>query len=190
MILLGIILLGAFIYALFTYCQRRYLSPLASVPIAPANHFLIKYLGLVPPPNDKDTKDLISEFLIRLGQDVSFSPVAVCWSIFGKPLVIVNTLKGIKDVLIDGQTKGKLSEKTPRVQRGDLICLIQNLVFGGKNINNTIGQVIIRIGLIPAFHSCKKKPDVHLCVRTGNGVVIFCCLRFNLNSLFLDYYPS
>lgn len=140
MALVPYIISGTILYGIYTYCRRRYLSPLASVPIAPANHFLIKYFGLVPPPNENDTRDYTSEFLIPLGQDAFFSPIAVCWSLFGKPLVIANTLKGIKDVLIDGP-KSKV-DNVPRVQRGDLICLIQNLVFGGKNINNTVGQVI------------------------------------------------
>jgi hypothetical protein len=76
-----------------------------------------------------------------MGQDSLFSPIAVCWSLFGKPLVIVNTLRGIKDVLLDGQSKSKSIDTTPKVQRGDMICLIQDLVFGGKNVNNTIGEV-------------------------------------------------
>ncbi|KAL9539422.1 hypothetical protein MBANPS3_010262 [Mucor bainieri] len=122
------------------YCNKRYRSPLASAPLAPAEHFLVKYFGLVPPPSDADKVDTLSRFLIRVGQDTSLSPISVCWSITGTPLVIVNTLKGIKDVLIDGQAKSKVKDETSKVQRGNLIRLIQNLVFGGKSLNNVVGE--------------------------------------------------
>jgi hypothetical protein len=107
-------------------------------PLAPTPHFVTKYFGLVPPPSASEKTDEISKFLIRAGQDPKYSPVSVCWSITGKPLVVVSTLKGIKDVLINGQHKSK--NELPKVQRGDLIRLIHNLVFGGKNLNNTIGE--------------------------------------------------
>jgi hypothetical protein len=87
---------------------------------------------------------MLSEFLILTGQDPKMSPISVCWSVTGKPLVIVNTLRGIKDVLIDGQAKSKVKGEPSKVQRGNLIRLIQNLVFGGNNINNTIGEVIYK----------------------------------------------
>lgn len=123
------------------YYNKRYRSPLASAPLAPAEHFLVKYFGLVPPPSDTEKVDTLSRFLIRVGQDASLSPISVCWSITGTPLVIVNTLKGIKDVLIDGQAKSKVKDEPSKVQRGNLIRLIQNLVFGGKSLNNVVGEV-------------------------------------------------
>lgn len=126
------------------YLFNRYTSVLASAPLAPANNFWVKYFGIVPPPSDADTKDMLSEFLILTGQDPKMSPISVCWSVTGKPLVIVNTLRGIKDVLIDGQAKSKVKGEPSKVQRGNLIRLIQNLVFGGNNINNTIGEVIYK----------------------------------------------
>ncbi|KAI8353250.1 cytochrome P450 [Choanephora cucurbitarum] len=132
---LSVILLGF----IGNYCYQRYRSPLASAPIAITNNPLVQYFGLVPPPKKTDQKDHISEFLIRIGQDPRLSPVAVCWSIFGTPLVFVNTLKGIKDVLIDGQARVK-GEEVPKVQRGNLIRLIQNLVFGGPSLNNQVGK--------------------------------------------------
>ncbi|KAF1797356.1 CYP5211, partial [Mucor lusitanicus] len=122
------------------YYNKRYRSPLASAPLAPAEHFLVKYFGLVPPPSDTEKVDTLSRFLIRVGQDASLSPISVCWSITGTPLVIVNTLKGIKDVLIDGQAKSKVKDEPSKVQRGNLIRLIQNLVFGGKSLNNVVGE--------------------------------------------------
>jgi hypothetical protein len=128
----------AIVYIVTCY-RRRYLSILASAPLAPAEHFVIKYFGLVPPPNDKEKTDTLSRFLIHVGQDQGLSPISVCWSITGKPLVIVNTLKGVKDVLIEGQAKKK--GEPAKVQRGNLIRLIQNLVFGGKSLNNVIGEV-------------------------------------------------
>lgn len=124
---------------IWIYTRRRYRSrSLALAPLAPTPHFVTKYFGLVPPPSTSEKTDEISKFLIRAGQDPKYSPVSVCWTITGKPLVIVSTLKGIKDVLITGQHKSK--NELPKVQRGDLIRLIHNLVFGGKNLNNTIGE--------------------------------------------------
>ncbi|KAI8879250.1 cytochrome P450 [Backusella circina FSU 941] len=130
------LLVGSFGWYLF----KRYTSALALVPLAPANNFWLKHFGIVPPPSDADTEDLLSEFLIKTGQDPKMSPISVCWSVTAKPLVIVSTLKGIKDVLIDGQVKSKIKGVSSKVQRGNLIRLIQNLVFGGKNLNNTIGE--------------------------------------------------
>ena len=126
------------IYA-FIYTQRRYRSALAHAPLAKADQFSVKYLGFVPPPNQAETTDSLSKFLIREGSTL---PLSVCWSLTGSPLVLVNSLKGIKDVLIDGQGKSKTRDKEPKVQRGNLIRLIQNLVFGGKSINNVIGEVM------------------------------------------------
>ncbi|CAO3687709.1 unnamed protein product [Rhizopus microsporus] len=124
---------------IWIYTRRRYRSrSLALAPLAPTPHLVTKYFGLVPPPSTSEKTDEISKFLIRAGQDPKYSPVSVCWTITGKPLVVVSTLKGIKDVLITGQHKSK--NELPKVQRGDLIRLIHNLVFGGKNLNNTIGE--------------------------------------------------
>lgn len=125
------------------YCNRRYNSPLANAPLAKAEHFVVKYFGLVPPPSNSEKTDTLSRFLIRVGQDPKLSPISVCWSILGTPLVIVNSLKGIKDVLIDGQAKSKVKGQPSNVQRGNLIRFIQNLVFGGRSINNVVGEVII-----------------------------------------------
>ncbi|KAI9261035.1 cytochrome P450 [Sporodiniella umbellata] len=122
------------------YSQRRYFSTLANAPLAPARHFVTKYFGLVSPPNQHELTDKLSEFLIHVGQDSRFFPVSVCWSITGKPLVIVSTIKGIKDVLLYGQMKSKIKGEPSKVQRGNLICLIHNLVFGGKSINNVVGE--------------------------------------------------
>jgi hypothetical protein len=124
------------------YSYRRYKSPLANAPLAKAEHFVVKYLGFVPPPSDSEKIDTLSRFLIRVGQDPKQSPISVCWSVTGTPLVIVNSLKGVKDVLIDGQAKSKIKGQSPNVQRGNLIRLIQNLVFGGRSINNVVGEVI------------------------------------------------
>lgn len=121
------------------YLYRRYSTPIANAPVAPADNFWLKYFGLVPPPNDNEETDRLSEFLIKVGQDPKQTPISVCWSIMGTPLVLVNTLQGIKDVLIDGQAKR--GKDIPNVQRGDLIRYIQNLVFGGPNLNNTVGEV-------------------------------------------------
>lgn len=129
------------IYYVTKYYYKRYTSPLANTPLAPATHFVLKHFGLVPPPNDSEKTDTLSDFLIRTGQDTKRSPISVCWSVTGKPLVMANTLKGIKDILLEGQGKNKVKNKVPKIQRGDLIRLIQNLVFGGKNLNNTIGEV-------------------------------------------------
>jgi hypothetical protein len=110
--------------------------------LAPTDNFITKYLGLVPPPNHAEKADELSQFLIRAGQDPRYLPVSVCWSLTGKPLVIASTLKGIKDVLLDGQMKSKVKgEQKPKVQRGNMIRLIHNLVFGGKSLNNVIGEV-------------------------------------------------
>lgn len=121
------------------YTYRRYATPLGHAPLAKTNNFWLAAFGLVPPPSN--TSDKLSEFLIQVGQDRQQTPVSVVWSVMGTPLVLVNTLKGIKDVLIEGQTKQKDKNPPTNVQRGNLICFIQNLVFGGKSINNTIGEV-------------------------------------------------
>lgn len=121
------------------YFYRRYCSPIANAPVAPADNFWLKYFGLVPPPDDSEETDRLSEFLIKVGQDPEQTPISVCWSIMGTPLVLVNTLQGIKDVLVDGQRA--TGKEIPKVQRGDLIRFIQNLVFGGANLNNTVGEV-------------------------------------------------
>ncbi|KAI9490797.1 cytochrome P450 [Zychaea mexicana] len=123
------------------YFYRRYTSPLAKAPLAETNNFWLANFGLVPPPSD--TEDKLSEFLIKVGQDQQQIPVSVVWSVMGTPTVLVNTLQGIKDVLIDGQAKRKgknLTGPPTNVQRGDFIRLIQNLVFGGPSINNTVGE--------------------------------------------------
>jgi hypothetical protein len=130
----------AIMYSLYYY-NKRYRSPLFSAPLATVDHFLVKYFGLVPPPNDAEKTDTLSRFLIRVGQDPKQSPISVCWSVTGKPLIFANTLKGCKDILIDGQAKSKVKGEEPNIQRGNLIRLIQNLVFGGKSINNAIGEV-------------------------------------------------
>lgn len=142
------------VYYVTKYYYKRYTSPLSNTPLAPATHFLVKYFGLVPPPNDAEKTDTLSAFLIRTGRDTKRSPINVCWSITGNPLVFANTLKGIKDILLDGQGKPKNKNEVPKVQRGDLIRLIQNLVFGGKNLNNTIGEVRkIKLRLYMEMHS-------------------------------------
>ncbi|CAM0141343.1 unnamed protein product [Umbelopsis sp. WA50703] len=107
--------------------------------IARTSNFWISKLGTAPPPNDKETKDELSAFLIRCAQDASQQPFSVCWSVMGTPLVILNSLQSIKDVLIDAQLK-KSGNGKPAAQRGSLINKIQNIVFGGKNINNTVGE--------------------------------------------------
>ncbi|KAG2177943.1 hypothetical protein INT43_003190 [Umbelopsis isabellina] len=118
---------------------RRYLGPMRTAPIAHTSNFWISKLGTAPPPNDKETKDELSAFLIQCGQDPSQLPWCVCWSFLGTPLVILNSLQSIKDVLIDAQLKKSRNGK-PAAQRGRLINKIQNIVFGGKNINNTVGE--------------------------------------------------
>ncbi|KAI8362775.1 cytochrome P450 [Blakeslea trispora] len=158
------------------YCYRRYSSPLASAPLAVTNSILVQYFGLVPPPKDTDTKDHISEFLINIGQDSSLSPIAVCWSIFGSPLVIVNTLKGIKNVLVDGQARTK-GEQVPKVQRGNLIRLIQNLVFGGPSLNNLVGKEWRwrRHVLLPSFQPKQLVPKLlpYVAARTQTLMNLF-----------------
>ncbi|KAI9303164.1 cytochrome P450 [Cunninghamella echinulata] len=135
MILIKIILFPISIFIL-NFVFKKYTSRLRNAPTPKKGNFWITQLGLVPPPSDG--KDTLSEFLIHVGQDVNQSPISVCYSLMGTPLVLVNTLKGIKDVLINGQAKNK--KTSPCVQRGDLIRRIQNLVFGGPSINNTIGE--------------------------------------------------
>ncbi|KAI8095517.1 cytochrome P450 [Thamnidium elegans] len=160
-----------------TYYFRRYRSPLANAPIATSYHFLISYFGLVPPPSDSEKTDNLSQFLIRVGQDSKLSPVSVCWSITGKPLVIVNTLKGVKDVLIDGQAKSKIKDEKPNVQRGNLIRLIQNLVFGGKSLNNAIGEEWRwrRHILLPPFQPRQLVPKLlpYVAGRAGKLLTVF-----------------
>ncbi|KAI7860474.1 cytochrome P450 [Circinella umbellata] len=129
------------LFFVLRYFYRRYNSPLAKTPLSITNNLWLAYFGIVPPPSDQDDK--LSEFLINVGQDTRQTPVSVLWSIMGTPTVLVNTLQGIKDVLIDGQAKRKdKSNHGPptNVQRGDFIRLIQNLVFGGPSINNTVGE--------------------------------------------------
>jgi cytochrome P450 len=118
---------------------RRYFGPMRKASIARTSNFWISKLGTAPPPNDKETKDELSAFLIRCAQDASQQPFSVCWSVMGTPLVILNSLQSIKDVLIDAQLK-KSGNGKPAAQRGSLINKIQNIVFGGKNINNTVGE--------------------------------------------------
>ncbi|KAI8148262.1 cytochrome P450 [Fennellomyces sp. T-0311] len=121
------------------YLYRRYSSVLAHAPLAETNNFWLANFGLVHPPSD--TEDKLSEFLIKVGQDSRQTPISVVWSVMGTPLVLVNTLQGIKDVLIDGQAKRKGLRGAPsNVQRGDFIRRIQNLVFGGPSINNAVGE--------------------------------------------------
>ncbi|KAI7907735.1 cytochrome P450 [Cokeromyces recurvatus] len=183
---LYVILISLIIVYVYIYCRRRYFSPLASAPLAPANHFLIKYFGMVPPPNDVEKTDSLSRFLILAGQDPSLSPISVCWSIIGTPLVLVNTLRGVKDVLIDGQAKSKIKGEPPKIQRGNLIRLIQNLVFGGKSINNAVGEVSLspslniewrwrRHILLPPFQPKQLVPKLlpYVATRTGDLLQLF-----------------
>ncbi|KAI9264881.1 cytochrome P450 [Phascolomyces articulosus] len=155
------------LFFVLRYFYRRYTSPLVKVPLAMATNFWVAYFGLVPPPNDK--QDELSEFLIRVGQDGDQTPISVLWSVMGKPTVLVNTLQGIKDVLIEGQTKRKDSKvmiqqhRPPtNVQRGDFIRLAQNLVFGGPNINNTVGEEWRwrRHVLLPPFQPRQLVPNL------------------------------
>ncbi|KAG2195955.1 hypothetical protein INT47_007091 [Mucor saturninus] len=165
------------VYYVSKYFYKRYTSPLANTPLAPATHFLVKYFGLVPPPNDAEKTDTLSAFLIRTGRDTKRSPINVCWSITGKPLVFANTLKGIKDILLDGQGKTKDKNNVPNVQRGDLIRLIQNLVFGGKNLNNTIGEEWQwrRHILLPPFQPKQLVPKLlpYVAARTNEMLKVF-----------------
>ncbi|KAI9322678.1 cytochrome P450 [Dichotomocladium elegans] len=144
------------------YLFRRYTSCLTHAPVAETNNFWLATFGLVPPPSDGP--DLLSQFLIKSGQDRRQTPISVVWSIMGTPLVIVNSLKGIKDVLVDGQQKRKGKDKTAPtlVQRGDLIRRIQNHVFGGKNINNTVGEEWRwhREVLLPPFQPRQLVPNL------------------------------
>ncbi|KAI8983564.1 cytochrome P450 [Pilobolus umbonatus] len=144
-----------------TYYNRRYNSSVSYAPIAPAKNIWIKYFGMVPPPNDSETTDEISQFLIKTGRQARASSVSVCWSILGRPLVLVNTLQGVRDVLIDGQMN-KVKGETTKIQRGDLLRLVQNLVFGGKNLNNTIGQDWSwrRHVLLPPFQPKQLVPNL------------------------------
>ncbi|CAO3669940.1 unnamed protein product [Umbelopsis ramanniana] len=112
---------------------------MSSASIARSNSFWISKIGAAPPPNDHDTTDELSAFLVQCGQDPTQQPWSVCWSMFGTPLVILNSLQSIKDVLINAQMK-KTSNGREAAERGQLICKIQNVVFGGENINNTIGK--------------------------------------------------
>ncbi|KAG1120479.1 hypothetical protein G6F42_012737 [Rhizopus arrhizus] len=177
------------------YYNKRYRSPLASAPLAPAEHFLVKYFGLVPPPSDAEKVDTLSRFLIRVGQDASLSPISVCWSITGTPLVIVNTLTGIKDVLIDGQAKSKIKDQPSRVQRGNLIRLIQNLVFGGKSLNNVVGEEWRwrRHILLPPFQPKQLVPKLlpYVATRAAALLTVFEAQSetdeaIELDSLFMD----
>ncbi|KAI9020166.1 cytochrome P450 [Phycomyces nitens] len=132
--------LAGIVFLVLRYHYRRKTSVLASAPLIPTKNFWISNFGLVPPPNEAETTDELSNFLISVGQDSKQSPLSVSWSIFGSPLVIVNSLKGIKDVLISGQIRSKVQGRPSNVQRGNLIRLIQNHVFGGENINNATGE--------------------------------------------------
>ena len=87
-----------------------------------------------------EVADELSAFLIKCGQDPKQQPWSVCWSMFGTPLVILNSLQSIKDVLVDAQQRKNRNGKGA-AERGQLINKIQNIVFGGKNINNTVGEV-------------------------------------------------
>ncbi|ORZ05055.1 cytochrome P450 [Absidia repens] len=140
------------------YAVRRYTSCLANAPQPTSRNFWIQYLGFVPPPHDGE--DVLSKFLIEVGQDQRQSPISVCFSVMGRPLVLVNTLKGIKDVLIDGQAKNK--KLGPCVQRGDLIRRIHSLVFGGPSINNTVGEdwAWRRHVLLPPFQPRQLVPKL------------------------------
>ncbi|KAF7721700.1 hypothetical protein EC973_004289 [Apophysomyces ossiformis] len=174
----GLLLLFLVVLVTVRYIYRRYTSPIAWAPVAPADNLWISYFGLVPPPNEKETHDQLSEFLIRVGQDPNQSPISVCWSIFGTPLVLVNTLKGFKDVLIDGQMQNrKKGNGIPNVQRGNLIRLIQNHVFGGKNINNTIGEEWRwrRHVLLPPFQPRQLVPNLlpYVARRTEQVLALF-----------------
>ncbi|KAI8390856.1 cytochrome P450 [Radiomyces spectabilis] len=169
---------GLLSLALFLrYIYRRFTSPMAHAPIASADNFWTSYLGLVPPPSDTEEIDHLSRMLIQIGQDPRQSPVSVCWSVTGTPLVFVNTLKGIKDVLVDGQTKPKAKGATPNVQRGDLIRKIQNLVFGGKSINNTVGEEWRwrRHILLPPFQPRQLVPNLlpYVAKRAGQLMLTF-----------------
>ncbi|KAI8092872.1 cytochrome P450 [Halteromyces radiatus] len=148
------------ITALFVvnYAYRRYTSILSNAPTPKINNFWITWFGIVPPPSDGD--DDVSQFLIESGQDQHQSPISVCFSIMGKPLVLVNTLKGIKDVLIDGQARNK--KLGPCVQRGEMICRLHSLVFGGPSINNTVGQdwAWRRHVLLPPFQPRQLVPKL------------------------------
>ncbi|KAI7881839.1 cytochrome P450 [Lichtheimia hyalospora FSU 10163] len=157
------------------YTYRRYATSLVHAPLAKTNNFWLAAFGLVPPPSD--TSDKLSEFLIQVGQDRQQTPVSVVWSIMGTPLVLVNTLKGIKDVLIEGQTRQKNKNPATNVQRGNLICFIQNLVFGGKSINNTIGEEWRwrRHVLLPPFQSRQLVPNLlpYVATRTKELLNVF-----------------
>lgn len=138
-VLVGIpVLITPYLITRWTY--YRYFGSMSSATIARSNSFWISKIGAAPPPNDHDTTDELSAFLVQCGQDPTQQPWSVCWSMFGTPLVILNSLQSIKDVLINAQMK-KTSNGREAAERGQLICKIQNVVFGGKNINNTIGKV-------------------------------------------------
>lgn len=134
------VLIAPYMFTRWTY--YRYFGPMRSATIARTKSFWISKIGAVPPPSDKEVTDELSSFLIQCGQDPTQQPWSVCWSIFGTPLVILNNLQSIKDVLIDAQLK-KNKEGRGAAERGQLINKIQNIVFGGKNINNTVGEVCI-----------------------------------------------
>ncbi|KAG0174221.1 hypothetical protein DFQ28_000011 [Apophysomyces sp. BC1034] len=160
------------------YFYRRYTSPIASAPVAPVHNIWVSYFGIVPPPSKKDDHDELSEFLICVGQDPRQSPISVCWSILGTPLVLVNTLKGVKDVLIDGQMQSqRKGGGVSNVQRGNLIRLIQNHVFGGKNINNTVGEEWRwrRHVLLPPFQPRQLVPNLlpYVAQRTEKVLSLF-----------------
>ncbi|KAI7869006.1 cytochrome P450 [Spinellus fusiger] len=142
------------------YYYKRYNSILANALVIRSKNFWTDNFGLIPPPIEEPT-DTLSQFLIEVGTTPHQYPLGVSWSVFGTPLVIVNSLKGIKDVLIEGQARKKGGEG-PKVQRGDMIRLIQNHVFGGKSINNVVGDEWQwrRHVLLPSFQPRQLVPNL------------------------------
>jgi hypothetical protein len=136
------LLMGSFLVIRWIY--HRYFGSMRSATIARTKNFWISKIGAAPPPSEADSSDELSAFLLQCGQDPTQQPWSVCWSIFGTPLVILNSLQSIKDILINAQMK-KTNNGREAAERGQLICKIQNVVFGGKNINNTIGQVVCHV---------------------------------------------
>ncbi|KAI8344645.1 cytochrome P450 [Chlamydoabsidia padenii] len=168
------------------YTFRRYTSCLARAPQPAGTNFWITRLGIVPPPHDGD--DVLSQFLIEAGQDPRQTPISVCFSLMGTPLVLVNSLKGIKDVLIDGQAKNK--QLGPCVQRGNLICKIHKLVFGGANINNVVGEdwAWRRHVLLPPFQPRQLVPKLlpYVVEKANDLMVLFSDHASNGTALEVD----
>jgi hypothetical protein len=127
-------------YMLTRWVYYRYFGPMRTATIARTKSFWISKIGVAPPTSDNEVADELSAFLIKCGQDPKQQPWSVCWSMFGTPLVILNSLPSIKDVLVDAQQRKNRNRKGA-AERGQLINKIQNIVFGGKNINNTVGEV-------------------------------------------------